>query len=31
MVKEVDCNKYEANMNTHILADDKGEAMVYHG
>ncbi|KAJ5389685.1 S-adenosyl-L-methionine-dependent methyltransferase [Penicillium cataractarum] len=31
MIKETGLNEYQANKNTHILADEKGEAMVYHG
>jgi demethylsterigmatocystin 6-O-methyltransferase len=31
MIKEIGLNEYQANKNTHILADEKGEAMVYHG
>ncbi|CEJ55584.1 hypothetical protein PMG11_01835 [Penicillium brasilianum] len=31
MIKEIGLNEYQANKNTHILAEEKGEAMVYHG
>ncbi|KAJ5175128.1 S-adenosyl-L-methionine-dependent methyltransferase [Penicillium canariense] len=31
MIRETGLHEYQANTNTHILADDKGEAMVYHG
>lgn len=30
MIKETGANQYSANSNTYVLADPKGEAMVYH-
>ncbi|KAF9248729.1 hypothetical protein DTO013E5_1479 [Penicillium roqueforti] len=31
MIQETGVNEYSANKVTHVLADPKGEAMVYHG
>ncbi|CAG8888306.1 unnamed protein product [Penicillium egyptiacum] len=31
MIKETGINEYFANSITHVLADPKGEAMIYHG
>ncbi|KGO45702.1 Winged helix-turn-helix transcription repressor DNA-binding [Penicillium expansum] len=31
MIKETGVNEYTANSITHVLADPKGEAMIYHG
>lgn len=31
VIKESAANEYTANMLTHVLADPKGEAMIYHG
>jgi demethylsterigmatocystin 6-O-methyltransferase len=30
MIKETGPNEYTGTMITHVLADPKGEAMIYH-